>query len=436
MDLFDSPEELERQLGLSRDALDTLDASGDNSVVLERLKTTKPNHPLLWAKTLFALGFFGGLIGGGLLIAVPLVQPDLAKDFQVMQASLGLAPSAIAFAAAGISMVMWIVIAQLTLIVARSEEPLEWEAKERQRLTSDMARIKAAIQLHEQAPAGTPLGALPRGGTPMGAPPMGMLGSATPPPLPGMRMATPAPAPTASGPGNLLQSLGTKTRGGTPLGAAPRGGTPIGGAGRAIGSGSPNMSYSGPSEGFADFDDDGDFPNFDALAPSPSVGQPSYVAAESESVRPEMIGGRPSGFSKPMATVFPPWAPVEEPWLLDAIEKCYALAQELPLQAAITFDQDTNLPFTLALERASPAIAMRATMAYADYLAKIVTPVRARVDLSAVPHLSGSFTRNVMSALEPHFGDGFVAEKKGDLIEIRFGSPNSGWNRYPVLPTA
>lgn len=433
MDLFDSPAELERQLEKAKGELETLDEGADNDVVLERLRNRRPNHPLLWSKTLFALGALGGFLTAVALFATPIVQPDLVTDLAIWESNLGLPPVALAAGTTGVCFALWMVSSVITLVVARGEEPLEWEAKERHRITSDIARIKAAQQLSQQAPAGTPMGAIPRSGTPIGAPPIGMFGSATPPPLPGMRSATPAPAAsTASSHGSLLQSLGTKTRGGTPLGAAPRGGTPIGGGLRTS---AGNASYSGPADGFADFDDDGDFPNFDAVAPKPTEQQPSYVAAEAQSVRPEFVG-RGAGFSKPTATVFPAWGAVEEPWLIDAIEKCYALAQELPLQAAVTFNQGQNLPFTLVLERASPAIAMRATMAYADFLSQIATPVRGRVDLAAVPHLSGGFTRNVISALEPHFGSDVAVDKQGDHIEIRFKGANASWNRYPALPTA
>ncbi|TNE87482.1 MAG: hypothetical protein EP330_18640 [Deltaproteobacteria bacterium] len=434
MDLFDSPAELERQLKEAKGELDMLDEGGDSAILLARLRERKPNHPLLWSKTMFALGCLSGIVVGGFIVAAPMIDPDLITELRAYEKSLGLAPAALAFGVAGASAVLWIVTSVLTLLVARGEEPLEWEGKERARITSDIARIKAAMQLHERNEVGTPLGAAPRGGKPTGgAPPISMLGSATPPPLPGMRTATPAPAPSAASQGSsLLQSLGTKTRGGTPLGAAPRGGTPIGGRPLAAAP-SGNMSYSGPADsGFADFDDDGDFPNFDALGQTQSQG-PTYAQARDD-VRPELVG-LGAGFTKPTATVFPNWGPVEEPWLVDAIEKCYALAQDLPLQASVAFNQGQNLPFTLVLERASPAIAMRATMAYAEFLAKIATPVRARVDLAAVPHLSSNFARNVTSALEPHFGEDAEVERKGDAIEIRFRNANTSWNRYPMLPT-
>lgn len=428
MDLFNSPAELKRQLAQAEQELETVDSGGNNAVVFERLRQRHPNHPLFWLQTLFSLGFVFGLLASLGMMAATFWDRVYILELQRVQGLIGISPIALGFGVAGACFVAWAINYVILLLLARGEEPLELEAKERQRITQDIARIRAAMQLHERAEeSGTPLGALPRGGTPIGAPPLSLLGSATPPPIPGMRSTTPAPVSRPSA-GSLLESLGAKGRGATPLGAAPRGGaapTPS----SPIGSG--NMAYGSPaSGGFADFGDDDEMASLVSLPPS----KPTYLSGAGDDVRPEVVG-LGVGFNKPTATVFPTWGPIEDPWLIEQIQASYVLAQDLPLQAAVAFNAASNLPFTLVLERASPAIAMRATMAYAEFLARIATPVRARVDLAAVPHLSGNFSRNVMSALSPHFGEKFELERRGDRIEISFAEADAGWNNYPTLPT-
>ena len=428
MDLFDNPAELAKQLAEVEAELDALDDGSDSSVLLERLRHQSPNHPLLWAKTVFALAVvLGGITAIALAVLPGYLETAQLQQLNQLEQTIGLPLVPVAGAISGVSLVLWFITSQLLLFLARGIEPLEWEVKERNRLTEDIARIRAAQHVHAgSGRKATPMGAVPRTATPIGAPPLAMLGMGTPPPLPGMR-ATPAPVQSnpnrASG---LLKSLGAKSRGGTPLGAAPRGGD----AANSLGG---ELSYSGPTGSFDAFDDDAEFPDFDKLAPSQAGATPAYTVTESEQRRPELLGGN-AGFGRQVATVWPQFGDVSERWMSEALERCHTLATQLPVQAAIQFNEDENLPFTLMMERASPAIAARAVLAYAEFLSKIATPARGRVDLAAVPHVANNFRRSVVAALEPHFGDNVEITKRGDVFELTFRRPDPCWADFPKLP--
>jgi len=104
------------------------------------------------------------------------------------------------------------------------------------------------------------------------------------------------------------------------------------------------------------------------------------------------------------------------------------------VQAHLQFSAEPNLPFTLILERATPAMAVRAMVSYVEFLASIATPPRGRIALRSVPHLDRSFHRNVEAALEPYFDGQFRVIRETDRIEIEFEVWDEAWNDYPYLP--
>lgn len=139
-------------------------------------------------------------------------------------------------------------------------------------------------------------------------------------------------------------------------------------------------------------------------------------------------------FEQRYASHFPQWGQVDEPWLEDAIQKSEILATGFPVQARMIFSADAGLPFTLILERATPAMAVRAMVSYIEFLASIATPPRARILLRSVPHLDRSFHRNVEAALDPYFADKCAVKREADYIEIVFSAYDKQWDEYPWLP--
>jgi len=130
----------------------------------------------------------------------------------------------------------------------------------------------------------------------------------------------------------------------------------------------------------------------------------------------------------------PRWGHIDEPWLLDAVRKSEDLSRRYPVQAFLEYSVEADLPFTLVLERATPAMAVRAMVEFVGFLASIATPKRARIELRSVVHLDRSFYRSVMSAMEPYFPDTVDIRQNGFRVEITFLEPERCWNRMPILP--
>jgi hypothetical protein len=145
---------------------------------------------------------------------------------------------------------------------------------------------------------------------------------------------------------------------------------------------------------------------------------------------PDMVTGDPEGPGQ-RPTRF---AAVDEPWLVDALRKADQLSRRYPIQAFLEYSVEPDLPFTLVLERATPAMSMRAMVEFVGFLASIATPRRARIELRSVVHLDRSFYRSVSSAMEPYFPDSVEVKQQGYRVELTFLEPDRNWGRYPILP--
>ncbi len=262
--------------------------------------------------------------------------------------------------------------------------------------------------------------------------------------------------------------LGRNTRGGTPLGAAPRAtepskarlaaplsfpGTPRGSDDRE---GSPTgmfgtppplsrgtappepraavMSYSEPpSDEVVVMEEE----EYDEPVPAPKVpAKPSAPATKAAVPTPRASAPAvaPAGAPADLTRRTPQWGTIDDAWLREALAKAEALVQSYPVQAYIEFSQEPNLPFTLVIARATPAMAVRAMVNFVEFLASIYTPPRARIELVSVAHLDRSFDKNVQAALEPYFGANVEVEADPGRVDILFTDPDPGWSAYPIIP--
>lgn len=130
----------------------------------------------------------------------------------------------------------------------------------------------------------------------------------------------------------------------------------------------------------------------------------------------------------------PTWGRIEEMWLEEAIEKAENMVMGFPEQARLEFSKEDDLPFTLVIERATPAMAVRAMVSYVEFLASIYTPKKARIELVKVAHLDRSFHRNVDAALQPYFAGRVRVENNPGRVDIVFTDPDPGWDAYARLP--
>jgi len=181
------------------------------------------------------------------------------------------------------------------------------------------------------------------------------------------------------------------------------------------------VSFDGGGKGAAQWEEQPTSPHY-------AIAQSAPAAAES------FLESGSSSFEVRRSTVFPTWGPCE-PWLQSTIQKVQDLANTFPVQARIEFDQDRGMPFTLRLERATPAMTLRATIAFVEFLASIPAPPLARIDVAPI-QVDRIFYRNVMSALEPHFPDTCSLDREDSAVILKFTAPDARWARYPKLPTA
>ncbi len=128
------------------------------------------------------------------------------------------------------------------------------------------------------------------------------------------------------------------------------------------------------------------------------------------------------------------FGPIRDAWLRSVVERAEGLAQSFPAQVRLEYSQEENVPFSLVISRATPAMAVRSLLQFVEFLASGPVPQQARIELIGVPQLDKSFHRNVQAALEPHFGDRFQFENEPGRIEIFFTEPDARWESWPLLP--
>ena len=149
---------------------------------------------------------------------------------------------------------------------------------------------------------------------------------------------------------------------------------------------------------------------------------------------PSLAEPRPRAVAQQLEASTPGWESIPDQWLKDAVRKATELGRNFPVQAQIAYSREPNLPFTLVINRATPAMAVRAMVNFVEFLAGIYTPPRARIELHGVAHLDKSFHRNVEAALEPYFANNVIVEPNRGQVDIRFTDPDPGWGQYPTLP--
>ncbi|MFK7931585.1 MAG: hypothetical protein AB8H79_25620 [Myxococcota bacterium] len=235
---------------------------------------------------------------------------------------------------------------------------------------------------------------------------------------------TPAPSPSRAGTHPPI----TGRTPGSPMYQTPAAATPPSGS-RRLNSGGA-LSYRAPGSAPTP-------PSGRRLAAPGSGGAYNRAETGSYTLKSETIGDPNTGgsFEGPAASWRGPrFGHVEEPWLADALQKAQALSARYPVQAFLEYSVEPDLPFTLVLERATPAMAVRAMVDFVGFLASISPPRRARIELRSVVHLDRSFYRSVMSAMEPYFPDSVEIRQQGYRVEITFLEPDRNWARYPILP--
>ncbi len=415
--------DVERQLQAALEQLATYEDNISPQQAWERLSNESPGHPVLLMRLGFGLALLASLTATVGAFAFPFVEPMLdlqtrrglpLAEYKAIEAAIGF-PMPLSFGAIAICMgVGFAMMGLVAVTIGRDAPMLSWEAKEHAKLAEEVRRLtqqKNAIQRKSVTPAG----ARPR-------------------------IATPAPSQRVTGPGAAPGGGGGFGGGG---GGAPSGSGygPSGTSGGGGGGGGSLVNFGGGGGGgndsFVNFDDgggggSGSFVNFGDGGGRGAPANPgawddkptSPHYAMPDAARPSVGGGRGSG-STPGASA--------EPWLQHAIDKGNKLAKSFPVQAQLQLSTEMGCPFSLKLERATPAMAVRAMMSYVEFLANIPTPPMGKVDLG-VAVVDRGFYRNVRSAVEPYFPDTCELVQQKNSVELKFTQPDQRWKNYPYLP--
>ena len=483
MDFMETPEEIAGQLELARKRLKEFEEETESSVLLGRLRASNPFHLALVARVVTLLVMALGIVAAIGLLSLPWAIDPLPLWFTSLEDAFEFPLPLLAAVFSCLMAFAYFGAGQAALAFARECPLMPHEQREHDRLLNEVKRLSSQKAIMDRVRA-TPMGARPRTSTPVGqrsaTSPLAssasnaLISAVTPMPRTLTEAARGSGGRVAQTPPRMdLPPLGRNT---TPLGATQRSGADSSIKRRGASSFTPSPAQARETPRYAP---PTPRPEARATAPASQVTERSVVRAveraaklEKEHARtersvtnvptdpPEEVtdktrrsfnvdaapreydAGQPAlsstsrngGFEQRYATHFPKWGPVDEPWLEDAIQKSEALATGFPVQAHLQFSAEAHLPFTLILERATPAMAVRAMVSYVEFLASIATPPRARIALRSVPHLDRSFHRNVDAALEPYFSGRFRVIRETDRIEIEFEAWDEAWNDFPYLP--
>ncbi|MEN0062951.1 MAG: hypothetical protein AAGA48_12430 [Myxococcota bacterium] len=152
-------QDLAPQLAVARDKLEKFERQTLNRRVIERLRSTRPFHPFLLLRS---LSLFSTIVFGVAAIGVMLVSL-IERDFAVIVSRLEAAaviPLPIALAMLAVCGLLFALCAHLALLVlGRSAPLLPHEARQHQRLVSDVKRLEATMAVQARL---TPAPADPR----------------------------------------------------------------------------------------------------------------------------------------------------------------------------------------------------------------------------------------------------------------------------------
>lgn len=448
MDFFESSEDVDEQLASTHRQLDALNGDVPRTIALTRLKNQTPFHPVLLLR-IVALAAAGlCLVAALLAFLVPymgaLIDPSLPATVRRIELAMGGTPLPIAIAGGGaLLLISWFAIDQAAVSIGRACHLSPAEKREESRLTSELTRLNRQRDMIQRA----------------NRPSIGGVQYTVPQPdtAPPSQYGAPDAAPSYLAPPSMPPQMGqVAARTNTPVPARTNDGyarfrTPATNGREVVPIAKPTVISLQPTdrrrnepsviEAATD-----QFASHDAYKAADA--EPSYVIEDTDDAmtasthRADMADiayvtdsqSSHGGFERRRSSDVPALARVSEDWLQDAIQKATFLAESFPIQARLEFSQDQHVPFTLVLERATPAMAVRAMMAFVEFLSTIARPRHARIELASVAHLDRTFHRNVRAACSPYFPDGVEIANEPGRIGLTFRNPDARWDRYPVLP--
>ena len=465
MDFFETADDVQAQISDIRHQLEDLGGDAPRTMALARLKQSSPMHPILLLRVLFLVLACLCLLAAVLAFLVPFlapfVDPSIPSTVQQLQRAMGGTPLPIAIAGgAALLVIGWFAIDQAAVAVGRGSQLTPVEARERDRLSSELSRLSRQRDLIDRANSEPkpPRSRYQNSGSDISTasmyqdlePAPSYLAPPSMPPGPlnqNPRTATPVPQRASDGYARFRTPI-TNGREVVPisrpstisLNNEPEYVTED----RPIETPTDQFPQSIQDSGYVDHayvvESVEDAPTYTTQRPDAGyvsdAGFPpnSGSGPQDSGYVVDSTSHQGSAFNRVVATETPDFARIDEEWLREAIAKATALADSFPVQARLEFNQESFIPFTLVLERATPAMAVRAMMAFVEFLSTIAYPRTARIELQSVAHLDRTFHRNVRAACAPYFADGVRVSNAPGRIDLSFDSPDARWDRYPLIP--
>ena len=135
MEFFESIEEVEEQIELTRGKLELLEEDVTRRQAMARIRAAHPWHPVLVARMLFVILTILAVVAAIGVAALPFVEPKLSKDLVPLQNAIGLPLPVVLGMLALVIGVAWGMATQASVIIGRECPLLPWEKKERERLS-------------------------------------------------------------------------------------------------------------------------------------------------------------------------------------------------------------------------------------------------------------------------------------------------------------
>lgn len=143
---FEDPADLRPALAAARDKLDRFERRVMNHQVLVRLRAQSPFHPFLLFRTLSLMLAVVLLVASVAVMLVPLAGRDAAEQVLAFETMFSGTPAPAIPGLLAVGCLLFALCAHLAALVAgRGAALLPHEARQHQRLTSDVKRLEAQL---------------------------------------------------------------------------------------------------------------------------------------------------------------------------------------------------------------------------------------------------------------------------------------------------
>ncbi|MEO0602061.1 MAG: hypothetical protein AAF211_11540 [Myxococcota bacterium] len=155
----ENQEEIERSLEDLRRRLRQFEERVDYRRLILRLRTASPAHPVLLARSMFAVLAVLAALAGLAVLLVPFASPELARELAKVESVIPYVPQdvpalpAVCGVLAFCMVVAWAMSTGAALAIGRESKLLPWEQKQHQSMVNEITRLTAVQRIRSNTPA-------------------------------------------------------------------------------------------------------------------------------------------------------------------------------------------------------------------------------------------------------------------------------------------